>query len=66
MALQKAAQLRLMEKENNKNPYYAMGISLRINRVVWSMLTDGKYFAEAELNDMVGITNENSQLFHRS
>ena len=54
MALQKAAQLRLMEKEKNKSPSYAMRISLKINKVVWSMLVDGKTFAEAEINDMVG------------
>lgn len=53
MALQKAAQLRLMEKEKNKSPSYAMRISLRINKVVWSMLADGKTFAEAEINNMV-------------
>lgn len=53
MALQKAAQLRLMEKEKNKSPSYAMRISLKINKVVWSMLVDGKTFAEAEINDMI-------------
>ncbi|XP_015579784.2 protein SABRE [Ricinus communis] len=52
MALQKAAQLRLMEKEKNKSPSYAMRISLQIYKVVWSMLVDGKSFAEAEINDM--------------
>ncbi|XP_010553676.1 PREDICTED: protein SABRE [Tarenaya hassleriana] len=52
-ALQKAAQLRLMEKEKNKSPSYAMCISLQINKVVWSMLVDGKSFAEAEINDMI-------------
>ncbi|CAN6971528.1 unnamed protein product [Brassica rapa subsp. trilocularis] len=53
MALQKAAQLRLMEKEKNKSPSYAMCISLQINKVVWSMLVDGKSFAEAEINDLI-------------
>ncbi|GAB2289692.1 hypothetical protein Dimus_024000 [Dionaea muscipula] len=53
MALQKAAQLRLTEKEKNKSPSYAMRISLQINKVVWSMLVDGKAFAEAEINDMI-------------
>ncbi|PKA58310.1 hypothetical protein AXF42_Ash013035 [Apostasia shenzhenica] len=53
MALQKAAQFRLMEKEKNKSPSYAMRISMRINKVVWSMLADGKSFAEAEINDMI-------------
>lgn len=52
-ALQKAAQLRLMEKEKNKSPSYAMRISLQINKVVWGMLIDGKSFAEAEINDLV-------------
>lgn len=51
--MQKAAQLRLMEKEKNKSPSYAMRISLQINKVVWGMLVDGKPFAEAEINDMV-------------
>ncbi|KAG9139524.1 hypothetical protein Leryth_019237 [Lithospermum erythrorhizon] len=50
-ALQEAAQLRLSEKEKNKNPY-AMRISLQINKVVWGMLVDGKSFAEAEISDM--------------
>lgn len=54
-ALQKAAQIRLLEKEKNKSPSYAMRISLKIEKVVWSMLIDGKSFAEAELNDMVRI-----------
>ncbi|XP_059634339.1 protein SABRE isoform X2 [Cornus florida] len=53
MALQNAAQLRLMEKEKNKSPSYAMRISLKINKVVWGMLVDGKSFAEAEINDMI-------------
>ncbi|KAL9229212.1 hypothetical protein vseg_004701 [Gypsophila vaccaria] len=51
--LQKAAELRLMEKEKNKSPSYAMRISLQINKVVWSMLVDGKAFAEAEINEMI-------------
>lgn len=54
-ALKKAAQLRLMEKEKNKSPSYAMRISLQINKVVWGMLVDGKSFAEAEINDMVRL-----------
>ncbi|CAH1443357.1 unnamed protein product [Lactuca virosa] len=53
MAMQKAAQLRLMEKEKNKSPSCAMRISLQINKVVWGMLVDGKSFAEAEINDMI-------------
>ncbi|KAG5064000.1 Protein SABRE [Glycine soja] len=53
MAMQKAAQQRLMEKEKNKSPSYAMRISMQINKVVWSMLLDGKSFAEIEINDMI-------------
>ncbi|KAI3760743.1 hypothetical protein L1987_51142 [Smallanthus sonchifolius] len=53
MAMQKAAQLRLMEKEKNKSPSCAMRISLQINKVVWGMFVDGKAFAEAEINDMI-------------
>lgn len=55
MALQKAAQLRLMEKEKNKSPSYAMCINMQIDKVVWGMLVDGKLFAEAEINDMVSV-----------
>lgn len=54
-ALQNAAQLRLMEKEN-KGPSYAMRISLQIDKVVWGMLVDGKSFAEAEISDMVSVS----------
>nr|CAB3500797.1 unnamed protein product [Digitaria exilis] len=53
IAMQKAAQLRLMEKEKNKSPSCAMRVSTRINKIVWSMLADGKSFAEAEINDMI-------------
>ncbi|KAL8261516.1 hypothetical protein R6Q59_025565 [Mikania micrantha] len=53
MAMQKAAQLRLMEKEKNKSPSCAMRISLQIKKVVWGMFVDGKSFAEAEINDMI-------------
>ncbi|XP_057533189.1 protein SABRE isoform X1 [Amaranthus tricolor] len=53
IALQKAAELRLMEKEKNKSPSYAMRISVQINKVAWSMLVDGKAFAEAEINEMI-------------
>nr|XP_043638538.1 protein SABRE isoform X2 [Erigeron canadensis] len=53
IAMQKAAQIRLMEKEKNKSPSCAMRISLQINKVVWGMLVDGKSFAEAEINDMI-------------
>nr|XP_017218041.1 PREDICTED: protein SABRE isoform X2 [Daucus carota subsp. sativus] len=53
VALQKAAHQRLMEKEKNKSPSYAMRISMQLNKVVWGMLVDGKSFAEAEINDMI-------------
>uniref|UniRef100_A0A0E0E3G3 FMP27/BLTP2/Hobbit GFWDK motif-containing RBG unit domain-containing protein n=1 Tax=Oryza meridionalis TaxID=40149 RepID=A0A0E0E3G3_9ORYZ len=53
VAMHKAAQARLMEKEKNKSPSFAMRVSLKINKVVWSMLADGKSFAEAEINDMI-------------
>lgn len=62
MALQNAAQLRLMEKEKNKGPSYAMRISLQINKVVWGMILDGKSFAEAEINDMVSVQDDDSTL----
>jgi microcompartment protein CcmL/EutN len=54
-AMQKAAQVRLMEKEKNKSPSCAMRVSMRINKVVWSMLADGKAFSEAEINDIVSL-----------
>lgn len=52
-ALQKAAQPHLAEKEKNKVLSCAMRISMKISKVVWSMLADGNTFAEAEINDMV-------------
>ncbi|KAK7301096.1 hypothetical protein RJT34_11956 [Clitoria ternatea] len=55
MAMKEAVQLQLIEKEKNKSPSFAMRISLQINKVVWSMLADGKSFAEAEINDMVRV-----------
>lgn len=61
-ALQRAAHLRLMEKEKNKSPSCAMRISLRINMVMWCMLADGKPFAEAEINNMVSI-NQRFKLY---
>ncbi|KAG8654887.1 hypothetical protein MANES_05G189400v8 [Manihot esculenta] len=53
--LQKAAQIRLMEKEKEKSKgsSCAMRISLQVSKVVWSMLLDGKSFAEAEINDLI-------------
>jgi hypothetical protein len=32
-----------------------MRVSMRINKVVWSMLADGKAFSEAEINDIVSL-----------
>ncbi|CAJ1971663.1 unnamed protein product [Sphenostylis stenocarpa] len=52
-AMRKAAQQRLMEKEKNKSPSYAMRICMQINKVVWSMILDGKAFSEIEINDMI-------------
>uniref|UniRef100_A0A0D9VXG2 FMP27/BLTP2/Hobbit GFWDK motif-containing RBG unit domain-containing protein n=1 Tax=Leersia perrieri TaxID=77586 RepID=A0A0D9VXG2_9ORYZ len=52
-ALQKAAHLRLMEKEKNKTPSCAKRISMEISKVVWSMIADGNTFAEAEISEMV-------------
>lgn len=62
-AMQKAAQLRLMEKEKNKSPSFAMRISVRIKKIVWSMLADGKSFSEAEINDMVNLISFQSNVF---
>jgi len=62
-AMQKAAQLRLMEKEKNKRPSFAMRISVRIKKIVWSMLADGKSFSEAEINDMVNLISFQSNVF---
>lgn len=55
MALQKVKQQQLSEKEKNRSPSCAMHISLKIDKVGWSMLLDGKSFAEFEINDMVRI-----------
>ncbi|KAK8579951.1 hypothetical protein V6N12_070247 [Hibiscus sabdariffa] len=52
VTMQKAAQQRLMEKEN-KTPSCAMRVSVQITKVIWSMLMDGKPFAEVEINDMI-------------
>ncbi|KAJ7565154.1 hypothetical protein O6H91_02G050400 [Diphasiastrum complanatum] len=53
ISLQSAAQQRLMEKEKNKSPSAAMRISWAIDKVVWSMLSDGELFAEAEISSMI-------------
>lgn len=53
LALQRAAHQRLMEKEKNKSPSFAMRISWAIDKVVWTMLSDGKPFAEAEISNMI-------------
>jgi hypothetical protein len=63
IAMQKAAQLRLVEKEKNKSPSCAMRVSMRINKVVWSMLADGKSFSEAEINDMVNTISSHEPFF---
>lgn len=63
-ALQKAAQLRLMEKEKNKTPSCAKRISMKISKVVWSMIADGNTFAEAEISEMVCSTFSRIIILH--
>ncbi|KAI3784209.1 hypothetical protein L1987_43304 [Smallanthus sonchifolius] len=53
VVLRKAAQQRLMEKEKNKGPSCAMGLSFKLKKVAWSMLLDGKAISEIEINDMI-------------
>lgn len=53
MELEKAAQTHLIEKEKNKSPSCAMRVSMKINKVSWSMLADGESFSDVEINDMV-------------
>ncbi|XP_038996632.1 protein SABRE-like [Hibiscus syriacus] len=53
VTMQKAAQQRLMEKEKNKSPSCAMRVSVHTTKVAWSMLMDGKPFAEVEMNDLI-------------
>ncbi|ESQ46165.1 hypothetical protein EUTSA_v10000004mg [Eutrema salsugineum] len=53
ISVKNAAELRLLEKDKNKRPSSAMRISLQINKVVWSMLLDGKTFAEVEIDNMI-------------
>ncbi|XP_023636085.1 protein KINKY POLLEN isoform X2 [Capsella rubella] len=48
-----AAELRLLEKDKNKRPSSAMRISLQITKVIWSMVLDGKTFAEVEIDNMI-------------
>lgn len=55
LVLQEAAEIRLLEKEKNKSPSCAIRIYVRINKVVWSMLSDDRPFAEVEINDMVSF-----------
>lgn len=57
VVLRKAAEQRLMEKEKNKGPSCAMGLSLKLKKVAWSMLLDGKTISEIEINDMVTLRN---------
>ncbi|KAK1432241.1 hypothetical protein QVD17_09136 [Tagetes erecta] len=49
----KATEQRLMEKEKNKGPSCAMGLSLKLKKVAWSMLLDGKTLSEIEIHDMI-------------
>ncbi|EFJ28828.1 hypothetical protein SELMODRAFT_146641 [Selaginella moellendorffii] len=49
-AMHRAAQ---QEREKNKIPSAAMRISWAIDKVVWSMLSDGDTFAEAEISSMI-------------
>lgn len=53
IALQRAAQQRFKEKEKNKSVPSAMRISWAIGKIVWSMLSDGQAFAEAEISNMI-------------
>lgn len=53
ICVKNAAELRLLEKDKNKRPSSAMRISLQINKVIWSMVLDGKTFAEVEIDNMV-------------
>ncbi|CAN8283903.1 unnamed protein product [Cochlearia groenlandica] len=53
LSVKNAAELRLLEKDKNKRPSSAMRISLQINKVVWSMVLDGKTFAEVEIDNMI-------------
>jgi phage tail tube protein FII len=52
-SVKNAAELRLLEKDKNKRPSSAMRISLQINKVIWSMVLDGKTFAEVEIDNMI-------------
>ncbi|XP_010545182.1 PREDICTED: protein KINKY POLLEN [Tarenaya hassleriana] len=52
-AVQNAAELRLLEKDKSKKPSSAMRISFQINKVIWSMLLDGKTFTEVEIDNMI-------------
>eukprot|EP00250_Pteridium_aquilinum_P012865 c20993_g1_i1 orf=354-8423(+) len=52
IALQRAAQQRFKEKEKTKSIPSAMRISWAIDKIVWSMLSDGQTFAEAEISNM--------------
>jgi hypothetical protein len=53
VALQHAAQQQLMVKEQNRSPSAAMRISWACDKIVWSMICEGKSFAEVEINKMV-------------
>lgn len=51
-----------MKKEKNKSPSFSMQISWVIDKVVWTVLSDGKAFAEAEISNMVCIFSFSSNL----
>jgi hypothetical protein len=53
VTLQHAAQQQLMVKEQNISPSAAMQISWACDKIIWSMLCEGKSFAEVEINKMV-------------
>jgi hypothetical protein len=53
VALQHAAQQQLMVKEQNRSPSAAMRISWACDKIVWSMICEGKSFAEVEINKMI-------------
>ncbi|XP_010440972.1 PREDICTED: protein KINKY POLLEN isoform X2 [Camelina sativa] len=52
-SVKNTAELRLLEKDKNKRPSSAMRISLQISKVIWSMVLDGKTFAEVEIDNMI-------------
>ncbi|CAM6026648.1 unnamed protein product [Sphagnum balticum] len=53
VALWRAVQQQFMVKEQNRSPSAAMQISWACDKIIWSMLCEGKSFAEVEINKMV-------------